>query len=200
MPPKRIHRATLLAVALVAWTTGCSTAPVSERLVFSDSLIRDYKLTSEHKPRLQYYTSAPITLLRAASGTLRGIAEGKLIERGNTQVQGVEIPAEAPGVVVGSGPHWLAVSFEPGSYLYFVSGQARVNSPYWKDRRDNDRYYLYAPDWDGRSGSVNIGDTAYHAVEGSIDVFLTVGREALFDATSQSSTQSGRWLDSRPSY
>ena len=198
MQLKHTSWTTLLAAALAAGTAGCTTAPVSERLVFSDALIRDYKLTNEHKPRLQYYTSDQITLVRAASGKLRGIADGKLIERGNTVVRGIEIPADAPGVVVGAGPHWLAVSFEPGSYLYFVSRQSRVNSPYWSDRRDVERYYLYAPDWDGRAGSVQIGDTPYQAVGGSIDVFLTVGREALFDASSQSRTQPGRWLDDRP--
>lgn len=198
MQLKRTSWMTLLTAALAAGAAGCAATPVSERLVFSDALIRDYRLTDAHKPRLQYYTSDRITLVRAASGKLRGIADGKLIERGNTIVRGIKIPADAPGVVVGAGPHWLAVSFEPGSYLYFVSGQARVNSPYWKDRRDNDRYYLYAPDWDGRAGSVRIGDTAYQAVEDSIDVFLTIGREALFDANSQSRTQPGRWLDRAP--
>jgi len=198
MPHKRTSWMTLLAAALAISTAGCATTPVSERLVFSDALIRDYKLTDVHKPRLQYYSSDRITLVRSASGSLRGIAEGKLIERGNTLVRGIEIPADAPGVVVGAGPNWLAVSFEPGSYLYFVSGQSRVNSPHWDDEREAERYYLYAPDWDGRAGSVRIGDTSYQAVEGSIDVFLTVGRETLFKASSQSRIQPGRWLDDRP--
>ena len=181
----------ITAMALAA----CAADPQGERLAFGNSVIRDYNLSDAHKRRLQYYTSEHITLARAASSSLRGIADGKLIERGNTSVRGVDVPAGAPGVVVGSGPNWLAVSFEPGSYLYFVSQQAHVNSPYWDDRRDDDRYYLYAPDWDGRAGSVKLANVDYQAVDKSINAYLIVDREALFDAESRSSTLSGRWLD-----
>jgi len=198
MQAKQSGWAFLLAAAMAS-LAGCASTPdaTPEHLAFTDSVIRDYNLSEAHKRRLQYYTSNRITLARAASSNLRGIADGKLIERGNTAVKAVEIPAGAPGIVVGSGPNWLAVSFDPGSYLYFVSSQARVNSPYWNDGRDNDRYYLYAPDWDGRAGSVRIGDTQYQAVDRSIETYLTVDREALFNSDSSSSTLSGRWLDGR---
>lgn len=187
-----------LVAVLAIGMAGCATDPVNEQLAFSDSVIRDYSLTDAHKRRLQYYTSEHISLARAASTGMRGIGDGKLIDRGNSQVDGVEIPAGAPGIVVGSGPNWLAVSFEPGSYLYFVSSQAQINSPYWDDRRDGDRYYLYAPDWDGRAGSVKLGNTLYQAVDKSIGTYLLVDREALYSADSRSSTQPGRWLDGRP--
>lgn len=185
-----------LALAVFS-LAGCATSPDAERLAFSDSTIRDYQLSETHKHRLQYYTSNAITLARAASENLRGIGDGKLLEKGKSKVSSVEIPAGSPGVVVGSGPNWLAVSFDPGSYLYFVSSQPQVNSPYWDDRRDVERYYLYAPDWDGRAGSVQLGNVAYQAVDHSIDAYLLVDREALFNADSRSDTLSGRWLDGR---
>ena len=187
------------AMALaVLGLAACATDPQAERLAFGDSVIRDYGLSEAHKRRLQYYTSAPITLARASSSGMRGIADGKLVERGNTSVRAVNVPVGAPGVVVGSGPNWLAVSFDPDSYLYFVSQQPQINSPYWDDRRDADRYYLYAPDWDGRAGSVKLGNTSYQAVDQSINAYLIVDREALSNAESRSSTLSGRWLDDRP--
>lgn len=184
----------LLALASLG-LSACATDAVNERLAFSDAVIRDYGLTEGHKSRLQYYTSDRIRLARASSTGLRGIGDGKLIERGNTQLQGVDIPEGAPGIVVGSGPNWLAVSFDPGSYLYFVSSQPTVNSPYWRDRRGSERYYLYAPDWDGRAGSVKLGNEKFQAVESSINTYLLVDREALYDGDSRSSTLSGRWLD-----
>jgi hypothetical protein len=186
-----------LSLMLGASVSGCATTPegTAESLAFTDGLIRDYNLSDAHKRRLQYYVSDRITLVRAASNNLRGIADGKLIERGNTTVRGLEIAAGTPGVLVGSGPNWVAVSFEPGSYLYFVSQQAPVNSPYWQDRRGDDRYYLYAPDWDGRAGTVRVGNSSYQAVDGSIESYLIVDREALFDANSSSATLSGRWLE-----
>ena len=187
---------TLALAALALLSSGCASTPdtAAEPLAFTDSVIRDYNLSEAHKRRLQYYTSDKITLVRAASNNLRGIADGKLIERGNTTVRGLEIGPGTPGVVVGSGPNWLAVSFEPGSHLYFVSRQPRVNSPYWQDNRGDDRYYLYAPDWDGQAGSVRVGTTNYQAVDGSMESYLLVDREALFDANSSSSTLTGRWL------
>lgn len=194
-----LHGAVLAwSATLAACASGPVADPIAERLAFTDGLIREYSLSEPHKRRLQYYTSEHITLSRAASDGLRGIGDGKLIERGRTSVDNIEIPAGSPGVVVGSGPNWLAVSFQQGSYLYFVSSQAQVNSPYWNDLRDEQRYYLYAPDWDGRAGSVRLGNTAYQAVGGSIDSFLLVDREALFDANARSNTLPGRWLDGRP--
>lgn len=187
----------LFALAVMG-LSACVTDPINDRLAFSDSVIREYNLTDAHKRRLQYYTSDQITLARAASSSMRGIGDGKLIERGNTNLTGVEIPAGAPGVVVGSGPNWLAVSFEAGSYLYFVSSQNHVNSPYWDDRRAEDRYYLYAPDWDGRAGTVRLGNVPYQAVDQSIGAFLIVDREALYSGDSRSSVLPGRWLDGRP--
>ncbi len=193
LPPSRI-KPWLLALASLS-LGACATDAINERLPFSDAVIREYNLQESHKSRLQYYTSDRIQLARASSTGLRGVGDGKLIERGNTQLQGVDIPEGAPGIVVGSGPNWLAVSFEPGSYLYFVSSQHTVNSPYWRDRRGSDRYYLYAPDWDGRAGSVKLGNEKFQAVESSINTYLLVDREALFDGESRSSTLSGRWLD-----
>lgn len=184
----------LIALAALG-SAACATDAVNERLAFTDAVIRDYSLTETQKSRLQYYTSDRIRLARASSSGLRGIGDGKLIERGNTQVQDIDIPSGAPGVVVGSGPNWLAVSFDPGSYLYFVSSQATVNSPYWRDRRGSERYYLYAPDWDGRAGTVKLGNERYQAVESSINTYLLVDREALYDGESRSATLSGRWLD-----
>lgn len=189
----------MLAVAAALTLSGCAITPDAdvEHLAFTDTLIRDYNLGEGHKRRLQYYTSDRITLARSASGSVRGLSDGKLVERGRTDISSIEIPEDAPGIVVGSGPNWLAVSFSPGSYLYFVSSQSRINSPYWRDRRDDDRYYLYAPDWDGRAGSVKLNGADYQAIDRSINAYLTVDREALYDSDSRSSKLSGRWLDDR---
>lgn len=166
-----------------------------EQLAFTDSLIGEYGLTEPHKKRLQYYLSEPITLARSASQSVRGISEGRLVDRGARDIDNLYIPAGTPGVVVGSGANWLAVSFEPGSYLYFVSKQPRLNSPYWDDLRDGDRYYLYAPDWDGRTGSVKIGNASYQAIGRSIEAYLLVDRESLYITDTRERALSGRLLD-----
>lgn len=188
--------AAVCAVPLVL-SSACASKEVAEQVPFSESLISDYSLNDDHKKRLQYFLSGPITLVRSATDTVRGIAEGRLVDQGGRTFRQVDIPSGAPGVVVGSGPNWMAVSFSPGSWLYFVSNQPRVNSPYYKDDREGNRYYLYTPDWDGRAGTVKLGDYSYQAIGKSIDAYLIVDRESLFDTRSRGSTLSGRWLDGR---
>jgi hypothetical protein len=193
---KLLIRRSAIAVGLAAafLTAGCAHDSIANRITYTDGLASEYQLTEPHKRALQYYTSRDIILARSASSNLRGVGDGMLIERGNTRIQDVRIAAGTPGVVVGSGPNWLAVSFEPGTHLYFVSSQHRINSPYWWDGRGGDRYYLYAPDWDGRAGSVRLGNASYQAVEGSIDAFLLVDQESLYSAEGSTTRQDGRWL------
>ncbi|MDP3859891.1 MAG: hypothetical protein Q8Q73_19190 [Stagnimonas sp.] len=186
----------LISVAAALLLSACASGrEVDEQLAFSESLIRDYGLAEPHKRRLQYYVSEPITLARSASSSMRGIADGRLVDRGARDIDKLHVASGTPGVVVGSGPNWLAVSFEPGSYLYFVSKQPRLNSPYWDDRRDGDRYYLYAPDWDGRAGTVQVGNASYQALGRSIDAFLLVDRDSLYTTDSRDRVLSGRLLD-----
>lgn len=183
------------SLGLLLSLTGCASRQVAEQLPFSDSLIQDYGLSEPHKQRLQYYVSRPITLARGSASAQRGIAGGRLVDRGQRQVRKLQVPANTPGVVVGSGNHWLAVSFEAGSYLYFVSDQPALESPYRSESREPGRYYLYAPDWDGRSGTVKVGDISYQALDQSMDAYLLVDRESLYETDSEGRVLSGRLLE-----
>lgn len=191
---------TSLAAAALLLSACASNPPAEnepEQIAFTDSLIGEYGLDDVHKKRLQYYVSEPITLARSASQSVRGISDGRLVDRGARDIDNLHVASQTPGVVVGSGPNWLAVSFEAGSYLYFVSNQPRLNSPYWDDIREGDRYYLYAPDWDGRTGTVRIGNSSYQAIGQSIESYLLVDRESMFSTDSSERVLSGRLLDRR---
>lgn len=183
------------SLGLLVGLSACASRQVAEQLPFSDALIQDYGLGETHKQRLQYYLSQPITLARSSASAVRGIADGRLVDRGQRAIEKLEVPAHAPGVVVGSGANWLAVSFEVGSYLYFVSGQADIQSPYRRESREPDRYYLYAPDWDGRAGTVKVGNISYQALGQSMDAYLLVDRESLHETESQGRVLSGRLLE-----
>lgn len=191
---------TSLAAAALLLSACASNRPAEnepEQIAFTDSLISEYGLDDVHKKRLQYYVSEPITLARSASQSVRGISDGRLVDRGARDIDNLYVASQTPGVVVGSGPNWLAVSFEAGSYLYFVSNQPRLNSPYWDDIREGDRYYLYAPDWDGRTGTVRVGNATYQAIGQSIESYLLVDRESMFFTDSSERVLSGRLLDRR---
>lgn len=194
LPAKPLWPLLLAALAAPA-LGGCANRVLDEQLAFSDSLIGDYGLGEDHKRQLQYYLSRPVLLARSGATSVRGIAEGRLVDRGLRDIETLRIPAQAPGVAVGSGPNWLAVSFEGGSYLYFVSGQAPRESLSGSDSRDPDRYYLYTPDWDGRTGTVKLDGFSYQAVERSGEAFLLVDRESLYRSENRQRELSGRLLE-----
>ena len=194
--PVRTSAITLTAgLSLLIALGGCASRQVAEQLPFSDALIQDYGLGEPHKQRLQYYLSRPITLARSSASSMRGIADGRLVDRGQRAIEKLEVPANTPGVVVGSGANWLAVSFEAGSYLYFVSGQPAIQSPDRGESREPGRYYLYASDWDGRAGTVQVGNLSYQALGQSMDAYLLVDRESLHETESQGRVLSGRLLE-----
>jgi hypothetical protein len=163
-----------------------------ERLSFTDGLASEHHVSSEQRKQLQYYVSDTIRLVRSASGGQTGISNGRLVASSSQAVREVVIDSGTPGVVLASGPRWMAVSFEPGSYLYFVSEAPR--SIWLGDEYVHDRYYLYLPDWNGNSGTVRLGNSNYVAVDGSARAHLMVDRESFSNVDARQSRQPGRLL------
>lgn len=165
----------------------------AEQLAFTDGLATEYKLGSEQKRMLQYYVSDTIRLVRSASAGRTGIRDGRLVSSSSRDVDQVVIDGGTAGVVLASGPSWMAVSFEPGSYLYFVS---RANRQTWlADDYVDDQYYLYLPDFNGQAGTVRLGNTMYTATDDSFRAHLVVGRESFNGVDARQSRLPGRYLN-----
>lgn len=186
-------RSGLVLTLLLA--AGCASNDyISDRLAYTDGLASEWKLTPEIQQQLQYFTSHEIRLVRAASGGERGIADGRLVSASGQVVDEVVIAAGTPGVVLGSGPRWMAVSFEPGSYLYFVSSAQRRMWNFGEDGGPPDRYFLLVPNWNGKSGTVKLGDQVYTAVQDSARAYLLVERDAFNDVDNREIRLPGRVL------
>lgn len=188
-------RLLVLATALIS-LTACSSSPVADpgsraRLAYTDGLAAEWKLAPEHKQKLQYYVSDTIRLLHSVSGGERGIADGRLVASDARAVKEVVVDSGTPGVLVGSGKNWMAVSFEEGSYLYFVAHQPSRGIP-GAERPDPSRYYLYVPSWNGKTGAVKMNDRVYSAVDSSPRAFLTVDKDSIFDSDYVVQRQEGR--------
>ena len=207
--PVRAAMAVTVALNLGLVLAGCAsepTAAVSDggprrnagRIAFTDGLVSDYQLTPVAREHLQYYLSQPVTLVRSVSEGERGISQGRLVGRSGRMVHEVVVPAGTPGIAIGAGPNWTAVSFYPGTYLYFVSDQPNASGYYGTMQRTQGHYSLYAPDWDGRSGTVPFAGKPYQAIEGSMSAYLLVDRSQLDYTTGSRSTLPGRWLDGQP--
>ena len=195
----------LLALAMMQTSLvigGCASAPppnagflpegYAERLAYTDGLASSFKVSGDQRRLLQYYVSDTIHLVRSSSGGQSGIRDGRLVSSSSQAVREIVIDSGTPGVVLASGPRWMAVSFEPGSYLYFISDAPR--SVWLGNEYDRERYYLYLPDWNGQGGTVKVGNTTYVAVDSSIRAHLMIDRESFSSMDAQQSRQPGRVL------
>lgn len=169
-----------------------------ERLPFTDALAREWNLDPGYRPQVQYYVSDAIRLVRSVSGGEKGIADGILVSNGGRAIDEVVIESGTPGVLVGegtlgNGQNWMAVSFQPGTHLYFISNAPQRGSRIG-ERYSADRYYLYIPDWNGRTGSAKLGEDSFAVAPESLAAHLIVTRESSFTNESAVYRQPGRYL------
>lgn len=169
--------------------SACATNYSAPHIAYSETLATQFQLDRLDKQRLQYFTSGSITLQQADAAARRGVFQGRLVERSMQDSDIITIPAGAPGVVVGSGEHWLAVSFSEGSYLYFV----QANAPEIHAGSD-DRYYLHTTQKNERLGRVRLNGSEYQVGPESMGVYLTVGKESLDRSLRRETVLPGRWL------
>jgi hypothetical protein len=196
-PSRRVRRllkyALLPCLGLLASCASSGGQPgYAEKLAFTDGLASEYKLGSEQKKLLQYYVSDTIRLVRSASAGQTGIRDGRLVNSSSHDIDQISIDGGTPGVVLASGPNWMAVSFEPGTFLYFVS---KANRRTWlADDYVDDQYYLYLPDFNGQAGTVRLGKTLYTATDDSFRAHLAVDRESFNNVDAREAKQPGRYL------
>ncbi len=71
--------------------------------------------------RVQFYNSDDILLKREVSSDIAQVKGGKIIKKGNTLVETIQIKAETPGVCVKSEDNMLGVAFQAdnNNFLYF---------------------------------------------------------------------------------
>ena len=184
----------VLLILVGAALLGCASAPPADRLAFTDGLISEYQLDSRAKPQLQYYLLHTIRLVRSINEGDKGIARGRLISDNGLWYQEIVIPRGTPGVAVGSGQDWLAVSFSPGTYLYFISRGQNYDWLWDTDRAASGRYYLYASDWRGEFGTIRIGEVDFQAIDDSHIAHLLVDKRALYSEQSDRRVLGGRRL------
>ncbi|HEX9191506.1 MAG TPA: hypothetical protein VF847_05380 [Candidatus Deferrimicrobiaceae bacterium] len=162
---------TLLAISLLAASLavpGCA----SQRVAFTQHLRAQYDLTGEELKKLQYYLSSDVTLqreFRSEEGEVSG--SHNLVRKEGGFLEQVLVHAGTPGIVTEVGETSLALSFEPGSSLYFGSPPS--------DRDPDRKYKLSAKRWEANAGELEYGGKTFHAVEGSGQAFLTVVLESL---------------------
>lgn len=170
--------------------------PDTDRIAFTESLRANYQLSDHEIRSLQYYVSEDIHLRRVVTSGNRRVGDGVLIERRGLVQDSILVEAGTPGVAVGNGPDWVAVSFEPGSYLYFSSRNDGIHVVPEPGRADRP-YYLWATDWVDGPGVVYVNGVPYEAAPGSAYAHLRVDRKAVAQRRSSERVQPGRTINRR---
>jgi hypothetical protein len=169
--PAAGRRMVFLAAALLA---ACLAVPgcASQRVAFTQHLRTQYDLTGDGLKKLQYYVSSDVTLqreFRSEEGEVSG--SHKLVRKEGGLVEQVIVRAGTPGIATEVGETSLAVSFEPGSSLFFGSPPA--------DRDPDRKYKLSAKRWEEHYGELEYAGKTFYAVDGSGQAFLEVVLESL---------------------
>jgi hypothetical protein len=121
-------RALPLAVAaLIAleMLTGCRTF-----VPFTQELRDQNRLTDAELQNLQFYVSSNIVLRREADSAGRQVTGNhRLVVVAGKTIEEVLVESKTPGICVGTGPHTLSISFEPGSSIEFTPAARGYAAP-----------------------------------------------------------------------
>lgn len=137
----------------------------SKRLVpLTDSLRKEYNLTDEVMPSLQYYISQDVVFTRGTSSSKLNIKKGVIYDTKGKKVDEIIIYEKTPGIcidVVGSD---LKLSYDKNESPVDFG----VYPDYQKDftgkivKKDNPNYRLQADYWGPVSGEFMFGEKAMH--------------------------------------
>ena len=169
-----MFRYAMLLLIASTLLSGCMPPPRAPFTAFSQELRNANRLTDEELKNLQFYLAHDITLQRRrASGDRQVSGSHKLVIREGLEIDEVLIADGTPGVAVGVGDNWLAVSFEPGTSLLFGSMSTETYQG---------TYFLKGTNWSDREGGiVNYDGKAYRAVAGSQRAYLMNDQESVAD-------------------
>ena len=191
----RLFTATALSLSvLLLGACASGQTHYADRIAYTDGVGGEYRLGETGKRHLQYYNSHTIRLVRAITDGDKGISRGRLISQNGQWFQEIVVPRGTPGIAVGSGPDWLAISFAPGTYLYFVNRPQNHDWLWTEDAGIEGRYYLYAPEWRDGYGRVQVGNTPFEAVDDSLNAHLLVDRQSAYQMQEDKRVLGGRRL------
>ena len=113
------HAGRLVLILSVCLFTACIGRSVSN---FTASAITTYNLSNDDLERIQFYNSHTIVLTAQEAVRESSVSSkhGMRITDA-TYIDKIIIKKYTPGIVVGIGEYWLAVSFEPDRSLRFVT-------------------------------------------------------------------------------
>lgn len=183
----------LIWLVLALLLAGCSRIP------FTQPLRLKHDLSPAVLKGIQYYLSDTLTLVQEEDSKDVQVSREYGIDVVNrTDLETIVIPAETPGIAEKIGKTLLAVSFEPGKYLYFgyhpewsgedgryvLVGEKNVTPVIFSDGN------LFAYEW-----HLKYGNYHYRAISRQYPVYLKVDLNTFHQMSENQRVVPGRRLD-----
>lgn len=165
-----------LALSLVLSSCAIKNVP------FTSDLQDKYNFSKEHLKKIQFYTSAPITLTKIETEDNAAINKGKVLLVTKESSETIIIPANTPCVLVEMlDKTKFLFSFEYGEHRLLLFGS-----------NAGGYYSLMAKNWKMKHGVIKYADKHYMTNNG--DVFLTISSHSLRKLKNRTRTLGGRTI------
>jgi len=188
------------AVAMIACLGGCSASGRP----FSEDLIREYQLTDEEIPLLQFELSGAMLLRRQVAEVERSVTEDHDLERVEDRfIDEIKFKDRTPGLAIDIGHPALHVAFEPKCGLVFEPGRdeagtyelASASSPNEGEAVDPSRRSV--PSSAACVGSINYCGEIYDIYTREAKIYLLVDESSLGTVIAQRRTVEGMRHESK---
>jgi hypothetical protein len=135
--------------------------------------------------KLQFFTSERIVLEREVTSRDQALTRGRVLVRRGRFLERVVVRRGTPGIVVDSGPDWIAISFEAGTRLVFdlvtrddddMPGQEREPASFSGEELPSTYYQLRTQEQHDGSHVVAFDGKNYTAVDLTTQARLEVRR------------------------
>lgn len=109
----------LWMLALLVMAVSACSVNKPEYVRFTQELRIEEGLSNYELAHLQYYVCPPLLATREARQEAKSVEDGTLVRFKGRATDTLEVPAWTPGIAVQATEHFLAVSFEEGSFFAF---------------------------------------------------------------------------------
>lgn len=180
MNVSRFFKTLVFPSCIVIAGAGCAPKLVP----FTHEMREEYDISTEQLRNLQFFVSSDVTLQRYMSQSEAGVTPKHTYRVINdSRVEEVKIEPKTPGVVQGTRPYSLVVSFEPGCTLEFGNVKKLGN------------YSLFARNWSDYTGELDYCGKPFQAVKDSNNAHLLIDYAVLGTFQKKSHTAPGLKLN-----
>ncbi len=181
-----MNRHIIKLILLVFLVSGASC---SRKIVFTTELRSKLEEQNIDLKDVQFYNSEKITLKRSEEKPEQlGVNEGEVEVKREKIIEEIVIKKKTPALCVKVNQYDLQISFEDDANDFLKFGR-KAGSVL------NDRYMLYAREWDDNKGKVFYGDTLYTARKKAADAHLLVKKNQVDDLIREKRVAKGRRID-----